>query len=160
MSDYIYFEGRIEPMEWGKNVYTIQRIPTHVMADLPQGTRRIEGEFGDHPVNLALTKAPVIEGSFVYTGKTHLFNVSQRTLLNDLFKNFLMAFLIITPMLVLALRSLALGLIAMIPNVFPAAVVQFFAANAADWFADSADWIPVPAFAVVGFPRQERISTS
>ena len=60
---------------------------------------------------------------FVYTGKTHLFNVSQRTLLHDLFNNFLMAFLIITPMLVMALRSLALGLIAMIPNVFPAAIV-------------------------------------
>lgn len=66
---------------------------------------------------------PVFFPRFVYTGKTHLFNVSQRTLLQDLFRNFLAAFLIITPMLVLALRSLSLGLIAMIPNVFPAAVV-------------------------------------
>ncbi|MFL4469919.1 YdeI family protein [Tateyamaria armeniaca] len=70
--DWLTFEGRIEPMEWGKNTYTVLRIPDDIMAALPDDTRRIEGEFGDHPVNLALTKAPVIEGVFVYTGKAFL----------------------------------------------------------------------------------------
>ena len=70
--DWQTFDGVIEPMEWGKNTYTILRIPDVVMAALPAETRRIEGEFGDFPINLALTKAPVIEGTFVYTGKAFL----------------------------------------------------------------------------------------
>ncbi|MEO1779695.1 MAG: YdeI/OmpD-associated family protein [Pseudomonadota bacterium] len=72
MTDWITFEARIEPMEWGKNTYTIVRLPDEATAALPAGTKRIEGEFGDYPVNLALTKAPVIDGTFVYTGKTFL----------------------------------------------------------------------------------------
>lgn len=61
--------------------------------------------------------------TLTYTGKTHLFNHGQHSLLTDLFKNFLLAFLIITPMLIIALRSVGLGLLAMIPNVFPATVI-------------------------------------
>ena len=56
---------------------------------------------------------------FVYTGKNHLFHTAQSTLLEDLFRNFLMAFAIITPVLIVVLRSLSLGLIAMVPNLFP-----------------------------------------
>ncbi|MEM6373311.1 MAG: YdeI/OmpD-associated family protein [Pseudomonadota bacterium] len=70
--DWLTFDGMIEPMEWGKNTYTILRIPDAVIADLPSGTRHIEGEFGEYPVNLALTKAPVLDGVFVYTGKSFL----------------------------------------------------------------------------------------
>ena len=73
MSDgWVYFEGVIAPMEWGKNTYTILPLPEEVVAALPAGTKRIEGEFGDFPVNLALTKAPVIDSVFVYTGKAFL----------------------------------------------------------------------------------------
>ena len=73
MSDgWLSFEGVIEPMEWGKNTYTILRLPDAVTAALPPKTKRIEGEFGDFPANLALTKAPMIDGQFVYTGKTFL----------------------------------------------------------------------------------------
>ena len=72
MTDWILFEARIEPMEWGKNTYTVVRLPDDAADALPAGTRRIEGEFGDVPINLALTKAPVIDGTFVYTGKTFL----------------------------------------------------------------------------------------
>ncbi|WP_299165155.1 YdeI/OmpD-associated family protein [uncultured Tateyamaria sp.] len=70
--DWIDFEGMIEPLEWGRNTYTILRIPPDVTRRLPEGTKRVEGEFGDHPVNLALTKAPVLDGVFVYTGKSFL----------------------------------------------------------------------------------------
>ncbi|WP_299368099.1 YdeI/OmpD-associated family protein [uncultured Tateyamaria sp.] len=69
---WIYFDGVIEPMEWGKNTYTILRLPDEALSELPKGTKRIEGEFGDFPINLALTKAPVIDATFVYTGKTFL----------------------------------------------------------------------------------------
>lgn len=70
--DWQTFDGVIEPMEWGKNTYTVLRIPDDVVAALPDGTRRVEGEFGDFPINLALTKASVIDGTFVYTGKALL----------------------------------------------------------------------------------------
>ncbi|WP_420861456.1 YdeI/OmpD-associated family protein [Algirhabdus cladophorae] len=71
MSDYIEFEGHIVAMEWGKNTYTVLPIPPDVVAALGK-TKRVEGEINDHLVNLALTKAPVIEGVFVYTGKAFL----------------------------------------------------------------------------------------
>ncbi|MEX0312301.1 MAG: YdeI/OmpD-associated family protein [Tateyamaria sp.] len=70
--DWLWFEGVIEPMEWGKNTYTIVRLPDDISAALPPKTKRVEGEFGDFPINLALTKAPVIDGIYVYTGKTFL----------------------------------------------------------------------------------------
>lgn len=59
----------------------------------------------------------------IYSGKTHLFHHAQLNLLSDLFQNFLLAFLIITPMLIVVLRSFSLGLIAMLPNVFPTLMV-------------------------------------
>ncbi len=61
--------------------------------------------------------------AFLYTGKTQLFHHAQANLLQDLFQNFLLAFIIITPMLILVLRSVRLGLIAMLPNVFPSLIV-------------------------------------
>ena len=60
---------------------------------------------------------------FIYTGKSHLFHSAQLTLLEDLFRNFILAFVIITPVLIVVLRSLSLGLIAMIPNLFPILVM-------------------------------------
>lgn len=60
---------------------------------------------------------------FLFSGKTFLFHHAQETLLVDLFKNFLLAFLIITPLLIIVLRSVILGLVAMIPNVMPALLV-------------------------------------
>ena len=73
MSEWISFQGVIEPMQWGKSVYTILRLPPDVDAALrAQGAKRVEGEFNDHPVNLALTTAPVIQGTFLWTGKSLL----------------------------------------------------------------------------------------
>ena len=57
--------------------------------------------------------------TLTYTGKNHLFHSAQTILLEDLFRNFLLAFVIITPVLIVVLRSLSLGLIAMVPNLFP-----------------------------------------
>lgn len=59
----------------------------------------------------------------VYTGKLHLFQQAQKMLLNDLYKNFLLAFVIITPLLIIVLKSVSIGLIAMIPNVMPTLIV-------------------------------------
>lgn len=53
------------------------------------------------------------------TGMTFLFHHAQNHLLQDLFWNFLMAFALITPLLVIVLRSIPLGLVSMIPNLLP-----------------------------------------
>ena len=58
-----------------------------------------------------------------YTGKNHLFHSAQLTLLADFYRNFLLAFMIITPVLIIVLRSFWLGLIAMLPNLFPIVVL-------------------------------------
>jgi hypothetical protein len=72
MSDYIAFTGRIETLDWGRT-YTILRLPAEVAERLAaEGARRVEGEIAEHPVNLAPTRAPVIEDSFLWTGKSLL----------------------------------------------------------------------------------------
>ena len=71
--DYVTFEAKIIPMEWGKSTYTVLPIPDEVSAVLiANGAKRVEGEIADFPVNLALTKAPVIDQMFLYTGKQML----------------------------------------------------------------------------------------
>jgi len=70
MDDYLTFEGQIIPLVWGKSTYTILPIPDEITEILvSRGAKRVEGEIGDYPVNLALTKAPVIAQTFLYTGK-------------------------------------------------------------------------------------------
>ncbi|TNC70332.1 YdeI/OmpD-associated family protein [Rubellimicrobium roseum] len=73
MSGWLGFEGRVEPVEWGRATYTVLRLPPEVAATLlSQGARRVEGEINDHPVNLALSRAPVVEGLFLWTGRSLL----------------------------------------------------------------------------------------
>jgi Bacteriocin-protection, YdeI or OmpD-Associated/Domain of unknown function (DUF1905) len=71
MTAYLTFEARVEPMVWGRATYTILRLPAEVVSALGK-TRRVEGEIAEHPVNLALTRAPVIEGIFVWAGESLL----------------------------------------------------------------------------------------
>ncbi|MGI1664077.1 YdeI/OmpD-associated family protein [Palleronia sp. KMU-117] len=74
MSDWLTFEGVIEPVLWGETTYTILRLPREVAEALEAtGARRVEGEFGEHPVNLALTRAePTGDGVFLWAGKSLL----------------------------------------------------------------------------------------
>jgi antitoxin component of MazEF toxin-antitoxin module len=73
MSDYLEFTGRIETIEWGKATCTIVRLP-HALAErlAAEGARRVEGEINEFPVNLALTRAPVLAQAFLWTGKSLL----------------------------------------------------------------------------------------
>jgi hypothetical protein len=71
MSDYVTFDGRITPLEWGKSTYTILRLPADVVLALG-ATKRVEGEINDHPVNLALTRAPVCPDVFLWAGQSLL----------------------------------------------------------------------------------------
>ncbi len=73
MTDYVTFEGRIEAVEWGRATYTILRLPPDIAAGFAmRKARRVEGEINDHPVNLALTRAPVVEGVFLWAGQSLL----------------------------------------------------------------------------------------
>lgn len=67
MSDWVTFEGRVEPLVWGRATYTILRLPDAVVAALGD-TRRVEGEIAEHPVNLAFSRAPVVDGVFLWAG--------------------------------------------------------------------------------------------
>lgn len=71
MSDWIEFEAAIETLEWGRATYTVLRLPPEVDSALG-AARRVEGEIGDHPVNLAPARAPVLEGRFLWTGRALL----------------------------------------------------------------------------------------
>ena len=73
MTDYLLFEGQIVSMEWGKSTYTVLPLPDDIAGALQAaGAKRVEGEINEHPVNLALSKAPVIDGVFLWTGKSLL----------------------------------------------------------------------------------------
>lgn len=78
-------------------------------------------EVADHAD--AEINSPFSAPRVIFTGHTYLFHHAQLTLLQDLFQNFLLAFVIITPILMIVLRSIPIGLIAMLPNVFPTVAV-------------------------------------
>lgn len=54
-----------------------------------------------------------------YTGTSHLSHVSQQSMLGDFARNFLLAFAVIAPILVITLRSWSMGLIGIWVNLFP-----------------------------------------
>lgn len=73
MTDYLSFSGRVVPVEWGRATYTILPLPEDVAsALLAKGARRVEGEVAEQPVNLALSRAPVVEGVFLWAGQSLL----------------------------------------------------------------------------------------
>ena len=71
MSPYVTFEAVVEPMRWGKSNYTVVRLVTAVMDEIGPA-KRVEGEFNEHPVNLAVTRAPAFDEPFLWAGKSLL----------------------------------------------------------------------------------------
>ena len=73
MTDWVSFDASVQPMAWGKATYTVLALPPDAAAALlAQGAKRVEGEINDHPVNLALSRAPVIDGLFLWAGQSLL----------------------------------------------------------------------------------------
>jgi len=69
----VEIDGFIEPMTWGSSSYTVVRMPDALVASArTAGTRRVGGQLDGLAVNLALTSAPVIEGTFVWAGASLL----------------------------------------------------------------------------------------
>jgi predicted RND superfamily exporter protein len=85
--------------------------------------------YDDLTTHLELAVADFVDGSDTadvrveLAGLTPLFHDTQEQLLADLIKSFAIAFVLITPIMMLVLRSVPAGLVAMIPNVFPALCV-------------------------------------
>ncbi len=71
MTDWVAFEGAVEPVLWGKATYTVLRLPDEAVAALGSA-KRVEGEINEHWVNLALSRAPVVEGVFLWAGQSLL----------------------------------------------------------------------------------------
>jgi hypothetical protein len=71
VSNWVTFEAAVEPLVWGRATYTILRLPAAVVQALGP-CRRVEGEIAEHPVNLAPTRAPVVEGVFLWAGQSLL----------------------------------------------------------------------------------------
>ena len=76
------------------------------------------------PGRLAKDKPARMAGvTYEYTGMVPLFFVAQNELLDGLFKSFILAFVIIAVLMMFLLRSFRAGMLSMLPNVFPAAVI-------------------------------------
>lgn len=57
------------------------------------------------------------------TGVSLLYHTAQSRLILDLMRNFSLAFVLILPLMILALRSLRLGVVSMLPNLCPVLIV-------------------------------------
>ena len=72
-SHWILFDGQIEIMIWGEKVYTVLKIPEDVLRTTDQfSSKRVDLEIRDFSYNLALTRAPIFDGVFLYFGKDKL----------------------------------------------------------------------------------------
>ncbi len=87
------------------------------LADLEQDVKQ-------YLAQVAAEEPRLIEGIRIeYTGMVPLFFAAQNELLNSLNTSFMAAFGIIAVLVIILLRSFAAGLLSMLPNVFPAAVI-------------------------------------
>ncbi|MGN9812810.1 YdeI/OmpD-associated family protein [Micromonospora sp. BQ11] len=63
------FTGHVEALHWGRNRYHIIRVPDGLADDARrEGTRRVSGTIDGAHVNVALNRAPVVDGSFLWAG--------------------------------------------------------------------------------------------
>lgn len=63
------FDAVLEPLVWGRSTYVVLRLPDEVVeAAATVGTRRVAGTVDDVAVNLAVTRADVIDTPFLWAG--------------------------------------------------------------------------------------------
>jgi hypothetical protein len=67
--DWVAFDAVVEPLVWGRNVYTILRLDAALgEATSAAGTRRVEGTVDGVEVNVGLNRADVLPDAFMYVG--------------------------------------------------------------------------------------------
>ena len=73
MDGAVHFEAVVEPLAWGRNTYTIVKVPDGLAhAATLARTRRVDGTVDGVAVNVGLNRADVIEETFIYVGKPML----------------------------------------------------------------------------------------
>jgi hypothetical protein len=73
MTCWVCFEAAVEPLVRGRATFTILRLPPDVARSFTAvGASRVEGEIAEHPVNLALSRAPEVDGLFLWAGQSLL----------------------------------------------------------------------------------------
>ena len=64
------FEAPLELMPWGRNTYTVIKIPEELAVRARvASTRRVEGTVNGVPVNVGLNRSDVTPNTFVYVGR-------------------------------------------------------------------------------------------
>jgi predicted RND superfamily exporter protein len=97
------------------------RVPALTDLDSALLLRRLRAQVNPLLPDKAASDRPWVRAS--YTGAIPLIYQTQRILLKDLFVSFLTAFGIVAVVMMIVLRSVGAGLVAMIPNVFPALTI-------------------------------------
>jgi len=117
-----YVDAHFLAAEGGEQLWRIS-VRAEALSDVDYG--RFVEVLRQH-VDPLLKARPGGHVKATYTGVIPLIYKAQRVLFNDLFKSFLTAFFVIALVMVVALRSVSAGLLAMVPNVFPAVVIFGF----------------------------------
>ncbi|MEM6689715.1 MAG: MMPL family transporter [Planctomycetota bacterium] len=107
--DLNYIADTPEVQRWRMSI----RMHQDEDADIGQAIERIRAT-----AERALSETEV-EASIVMTGSVVIVHRSQEILLRDLFRSFVTAFGFIAIVMILMLRSIVGGLVAMLPNLFP-----------------------------------------
>jgi predicted RND superfamily exporter protein len=103
----------------GEHWRVTAKVPVLHSLNYGELTERIRQACG--PVEPKIAATPGV--SLTFTGLNPVFHEAQQLLFSDLAYSFAMAFLLITPIMMLVLRSWSGGLLAMLPNVAPVALV-------------------------------------
>ena len=73
------FDAYLEILAWGRNVYTIIKIPDELAVLAREAsTRRVEGHLDEIAVNVGLNRADVIPETFIYAGSALLKRLGAR----------------------------------------------------------------------------------
>jgi hypothetical protein len=77
--NWVEFDAPLEPLTWGRNVYTIIRLHEELVS-AAEGvrTRRVEGLLDEVFVNAGLNRADVLPAAFMYAGKPLLRRLAAR----------------------------------------------------------------------------------
>ena len=67
---WVEFDAPIEPLAWGRNVYTVIRLDERLVARAAQlRTRRVQGTLDEVQVNVGVNRADVLADAFMYVGQ-------------------------------------------------------------------------------------------